>query len=50
MNFEKLTIDLHNFIIFLIFIKFQENQRSKVISSIEHLNFKFLWSKIIHEK
>ena len=50
MNFEKLIIGLHNFIIFLMFIKFQENQRSKVISSIKHLNFKFLWSKIIHEK
>jgi len=39
-------IGLYIFLISSILAKFQENQRSIVMSSIKSLNFEFLYSKI----
>ena len=49
VNFENLTIGLH-LIISSILVKFQEDQKSIIISSIKYLNFKFFWSKVMHKK
>jgi len=49
VNFKNLTIGLH-LIISSILVKFQEDQRLITISSIKYLNFKFLWSKVMHKK
>ena len=50
VNFENLTVRLYVLIIFFIHVKFQEDQKSIVISSNICKNFKFLWSKIIYKK
>ena len=42
VSFENLTIRLHVLIISNILAKFQENQKSIVMSSIKCLHFKFL--------
>ena len=42
VNFENLTVRLYVFITSIILIKFQENQRSIVMSSNKCYNFKFL--------
>ena len=43
MNFENLTVGLYVLIIFSILENFQENKKSKTMSSIKCLKFKFLW-------
>ena len=43
VNFEILTIGLYVLLIFLMPANFHENQRSKTISSMTYLNFKYLW-------
>ena len=47
--FENLIVGLHVLIIFFMFAKFQENQRSITLLSIKCLNFKFLWFKFMHK-
>ena len=42
VNYKNLTVRLYVFIISFMLAKFQENQRSIVMSSIKCLNFKFL--------
>ena len=42
VNYKNLTVGLYVFIISFILAKFQENQKSIVMSSIKCLNFKFL--------
>ena len=50
MNIKYIIARLHILIIFSILAKFQENQNSIDMSSFRYLNFKFLWSKIMHKK
>ena len=49
VDFDKSNIGLYFILIFSILAKFQENQRLINMSSIEYLNFKFLYSKIMHK-
>ena len=42
VNFENLTVILHVLIRFLMFTKFQKDQRSIAMSSNKCYNFKFL--------
>ena len=49
VNFENITIGLYVLIIFFTLTKFQEYQKSITLSSIKCLNFKFLWSKVMHK-
>ena len=42
MNFKNLTIGLHDFIIFFVLTKFQENKKLIVMLSITCLNIKLL--------
>ena len=42
VNYKNLTVGLYVFIISFMLAKFQENQRSIVMSSTKCLNFKFL--------
>ena len=42
VNFENLTVILHVLITFLMFTKFQKDQRSIAMSSNKCYNFKFL--------
>ena len=42
MNFENLTVGLYVFIISSMLVKFQENKKLIVMSSINCLNLKFL--------
>ena len=50
VNFENLIVGLYVLIISSMLAKFQENQILIAMSSIKCLNFKFLWSKIMHRK
>ena len=50
VNFENLTIRLYVFIISLMLTKFQENQRSIVMSSNKCYNINFLYSKVVYKK
>ena len=49
VDFDKSNIGLYFILIFSILAKFQENQRLINMSSIEYLNLKFLYSKIMHK-
>ena len=46
MNFKILIVELHVVIIYFMLTKFQENQKSIVISLIKCLNFKFYRLKL----
>ena len=47
--FDKFTIKLHFLFTYSMLAKFSKDQRSIIMSSIKYLNFKFLWSKIMHK-
>ena len=50
VNFENLTVRLYVFITSLMLTKFQENQRSIVMSSNKCYNINFLYSKVVYKK
>ena len=49
MTFDNLIVELEIFIILSILAKFKKDQRLIDMLSIKCLNFKFLWSKIMHK-
>ena len=50
VNFENLTVRLYVFFTSLMLTKFQENQRSIVMSSNKCYNINFLYSKVVYKK
>ena len=50
VNFENLTVRLYVFITSLMLTKFQENQKSIVMSSNKCYNINFLYSKVVYKK
>ena len=50
VNFENLTVRFYVFITSLMLTKFQENQRSIVMSSNKCYNISFLYSKVVYKK
>ena len=50
VNFENLTVRFYVFITSLMLTKFQENQRSIVMSSNKCYNINFLYSKVVYKK
>ena len=50
VKFENLTVRLYVLITSLMLTKFQENQRSIVMSSNKCYNINFLYSKVVYKK
>jgi len=50
LNMFLLNMNFDTILIFSMFAKFSEDQKSITMSSIKCLNFKFLYFKIMHIK